>query len=264
MLLAIDIGNTHTVLGVFIDDALVADWRISTSPQRTADENAVLLTQLLDLRQTPAGAIDSAVVSSVVPGAIQPMCGALEMRFAVEALVVGPDLDTGMPIRYENPAEVGADRIVNAVAAYEEHRRGLIVVDFGTATTFDCISPAGEYLGGAIAPGALISADALYRKAAKLPRVAIRRPPAVVGRNTVASMQSGLFFGYAGLVDGIVARMKAELDFETRVIATGGLAHLIQPASALIDEADDLLTLRGLCLIHRRVHQRAPGTSQGA
>jgi type III pantothenate kinase len=177
---------------------------------------------------------------------------ALEQRFSVRAMVVGPGLKSGMPILYENPKEVGADRIVNAVAAYDRYPQGLIIVDFGTATTFDCVTPKGEYLGGVIAPGLTISADALYRHAAKLPRVEIKRPKVVVGRNTVNSMQSGLFYGYAGLVDGIVAEMANEVGFEVRTLATGGLAPLITEASKRIDEADEMLTLRGLQILYSR------------
>jgi len=251
MLVAIDIGNTNTVVGLSDKDRLLDHWRISTSATRTADEHAIMLGQLLELGQL-SSSVEEAIISSVVPGAIQPMKDAVRRRFGVEALVVGQGTRSGMPILCENPREVGADRIVNAVAAYHRWACGLIVVDFGTATTFDCISPQGEYLGGAIAPGINVSADALYRHAAKLPRVEIRRPSRVVGRNTVASMQAGLYFGYAGLVDGIVDHMVAELDFEVRVVGTGGLAPLIAEASRTISETDELLTLVGLRIINRR------------
>jgi type III pantothenate kinase len=276
MLLAVDIGNTNTVFGIFEDQILVDSWRVSTSVARTADENAALLCQLFSLgrlhrrrlsperpvgSQSPAGPsesrtgaieLTSAIVASVVPGAVPPLLHALEQRFSVRAMVVGPGLKSGMPILYENPKEVGADRIVNAVAAYDRYPQGLIIVDFGTATTFDCVTPKGEYLGGVIAPGLTISADALYRHAAKLPRVEIKRPKVVVGRNTVNSMQSGLFYGYAGLVDGIVAEMANEVGFEVRTLATGGLAPLITEASKRIDEADEMLTLRGLQILYSR------------
>lgn len=251
MLLAIDIGNTHTVVGLFDADELRENWRLSTSVERTADENIVVLTELLRMAHAE-DQVEQAIVSSVVPGALEPLRMALRSRFGVDALVVGPGIKTGMPILYENPKEVGADRIVNAVAAYDRWCCGLIVVDFGTATTFDCVSPAGEYLGGAIAPGVTVSADALYRRAARLPRVAIRRPPRAVGRNTEASIQAGLYYGYAGLVDGVVQRMSAELGFEVHIVATGGLASLIAEASATIADTDDLLTLRGLRIIHGR------------
>lgn len=251
MLLAIDIGNSNTVLGVFDGEHLLESWRLSTVESRTADEYAILirhLMQLSDLQVAP----DAAILSSVVPAAVQPCSAALEQRFGLEVLLVGPGIKSGMPILLENPKEVGADRIVNAVAAYERHRQGLIVVDFGTATTFDCVSPRGEYLGGAICPGVGISADALYHHAAKLPRVEVRRPERVVGRSTVASMQSGLYYGYVGMVDGLVRRMSAELSFPARVVATGGLARLVAEASETIDEVDELLTLAGLRLIYQR------------
>ena len=258
MLLAIDIGNTNTVVGLFDGDTLAESWRVATSVTRTADENAVLLRELFRLGElapdTPRGEVHptAAIVASVVPNAVPPLLKALRQRFAIEALVVGPGTKSGMPILYENPKEVGADRIVNAVAAYAAYPQGLIIVDFGTATTFDCVTPRGEYLGGVIAPGITVSADALYRHAAKLPRVEICAPERVVGRTTVASMQSGLFYGYAGLVDGIVGRMREELDFEAYVLATGGLAPLIAGVSRTIAEADELLTLRGLRILHQR------------
>ncbi len=272
MLLAIDVGNTNTVLGVFDGDRLLDHWRIATLEARTSDEYSTSLHGLFALSGLDARQISSAILASVVPATVQPLRWALEQRFKVQPLVVGPGLKSGMPILYENPKEVGADRIVNAVAAYAkfgEPRRahpdggegrqgrpdprcGVIVVDFGTATTFDCVSPAGEYLGGVIAPGIVISADALYHHAAKLPRVEIAQPGQVVGRNTVASIQSGIFYGYVGLVDGIVERMIAECGFPVRVVATGGQARLIASASKTIEEADDLLTLTGLKLLYER------------
>jgi type III pantothenate kinase len=256
MLLAVDIGNTHTVIGLFEAGKLSEHWRLSTSVDRTADENIVLLVELLRMARAN-DRIDQAIISSVVPGALEPFRHALRTRFGVDALVVGQGIKTGMPILYENPKEVGADRIVNAVAAYDRWHCGLIVVDFGTATTFDCVSPAGEYLGGAIAPGVTVSADALYQRAAKLPRVAIQRPPRAVGRNTEASIQAGLYYGYAGLVDGVVQRMSSELSFDVHVVATGGLASLIAEPSTTIADTDDLLTLRGLQIIHGRNQGRS-------
>jgi type III pantothenate kinase len=260
MLLVVDVGNTNTVLGVFDlrdkgEDGgarLQAHWRVETSKGRTADEYAVLVRGLLALEGLEPRTIDAVIIATVVPTvlfALEGFCG----RYLGRApMVVGPGMKTGMPILTENPREVGADRIVNSIAAYERHRAGCIVVDFGTATTFDAVSPRGEYLGGAIAPGIHISADALYRAAAKLPRVEITRPPKVVGRNTVTSMQSGLVFGYVGLTDAIVERMRAELEFPVKVLATGGLASLIAKESRTIEEIDDMLTLRGLSILHER------------
>jgi type III pantothenate kinase len=252
MLLVVDVGNTNTVLGVYQGTELRAHWRIETNKGRTADEYAVVLRQLMDLASVAWGSIQAAIVSTVVPPILFPVENMCKRYLGIQPLVVGTGMKTGMPVLYENPREVGADRIVNAVAAYDRFHQGCIVVDFGTATTFDCVSQKGEYLGGAIAPGIIIAADALYQAAAKLPRVEISRPPKVVGRNTVHSMQSGLVFGYAGLVDAIVERMREELDFPTRCIATGGLATLIAKESRTIEEADDMLTLRGLFLLYER------------
>jgi type III pantothenate kinase len=252
VLLAIDVGNTQTVLGVFEGDTLRDDWRVETRPARTADELAALLRELLALGGLELRAVNAAIVSCVVPPALDPLEAALKERCGVEPLVVGRGVKTGMPIRTDNPREVGADRIVNAVAAYQRFASGCIVVDFGTATTFDCVSPDGAYLGGAIAAGLTISADALYRHAARLQRVELVRPEHVVGKNTVASTQAGLFWGYVGLVDGMVRRMRAEIGFSTRVVATGGLAETIASACETIDEVDPGLTLRGLRLLFDR------------
>ena len=249
MLLTIDVGNTNIVLGAFEGDRLLDHWRIATLDSRTADEYSVIIHSLFGLSEQVTNEVETAILSSVVPAAVRPLTTALRRRFDVEPLTVGPGIKTGMPILYENPREVGADRIVNAVAAYDKYGRGTIVVDFGTATTFDCVSPAGEYMGGVITPGITISADALYHHAAKLPRVEIARPDEVIGRNTVASIQAGLYYGYVGLVDGIVDRMKAEAGFSPMVVATGGLARHLTEASRTIDEADELLTLTGLKLI---------------
>ncbi len=252
MLLAIDVGNTNIVYGLFDEDRLVHQFRVETSRGRTADEYAVILRQLLAMRDVRAESVTAAIVASVVPALTEPMLDLVRRAFALEALVVGPGIRTGMAILYENPREVGADRIVNGVAAYERFKSGLIVVDFGTATTFDCVSPKGEYLGGVIAPGIQISADALFARAAKLPRVEIAKPPRVVGRNTQHSMQSGIVYGYVALVDGLVERLIEELEFPCVVVATGGLARLIAPLSRSIKEVDDDLTLDGLRILYER------------
>lgn len=249
--MAIDIGNTNTVVGIFDGETLTHSWRLATLARRTSDELAIALWELFRLGGFSAQ-LDHAIMASVVPAAVAPFIRALTQHFSLAPLVVGPGIKSGMRILYENPKEVGADRIVNGVAAYEKYRCGVIVVDFGTAITFDCITPKGEYLGGVIAPGLSISADALYRHAAKLPRVEIAEPARVVGRDTVSSMQAGLFYGYVGLVDGITERMKAEVDFPVRVVATGGQAALIAKMSRSIEEVDEMLTLDGLRILHDR------------
>jgi len=251
-LLAVDVGNTNTVLGVFRDDELAAHWRIQTVAQRTFDEYAVLLKTLFDLDGFPWKSIDAGIISSVVPPTLFGMQQFFKRHCGGPALVVGPGIKTGMPILYENPREVGADRIVNAVAAYEELKSACIVVDFGTATTWDVVNPKGEYLGGVIAPGIHISAEALYEHAAKLPRVELARPGKIVARNTVASMQAGLVYGYAGMVDAVVERIRAESDYPLRCIATGGLAPLIATETRTIEATDDLLTLKGLRILYTR------------
>ncbi len=255
MLLAIDVGNSHTVLGVFDGDAMVGHWRIGTRARETADELGVLVQSLFHAPRggLPAGAtIDAAILSSVVPPLTDTLVQMVDKSFGVRCRVVGPGLKTGMPILYDNPREVGADRIVNAVAAYERFKQGLIIVDFGTATTFDVVTPGGEYLGGAICPGIGISSQALFVRAARLPRVEFARPKQVVGRNTVDSIKSGLVFGYVGLVDGLVARMRAEVGFDCTIVATGGLATSIASESDTIEHVDEMLTLDGLRLLHSR------------
>ena len=254
MLLAIDIGNTNIVLGLYDGPRLVVHWRLATQRDRTPDEYAVTVLQLFAHAGLGPDAVTAAIIASVVPPLTPTFCDLCRGRFRCEPLVVGPDLDTGITIRYESPADVGADRIVNAVAAHARYRRAAIVVDFGTATTFDYVTAAGEYLGGAIAPGIGISAEALVQRTSKLPRVEIKRPPneSVVGRTTAAAMQAGIFYGYVGLVDEIVDRMAKEQGGEPAVVATGGLAGLIAPETQTIKDIDEFLTLEGLRLIHDR------------
>jgi len=252
MLLVIDVGNTNTVLGIYQGDRLLHDWRLTTSKSRTVDEYAMLVHELFGLSGLHFRDVDDVIISCVVPPMLGTLEGLCDRYFKIKPYVVGPGIKTGMPILYDNPKEVGADRIVNAVAAYEKHRRSLIVVDFGTATTFDFISARGEYLGGAIAPGLFISTEALFDRASKLPRVEFSRPPLVIAKNTVNSIQSGIFYGYVGLVDGIVGRMKDEVREAPLVVATGGVATLIAGSSQTIVEVDPNLTLEGLQIIYLR------------
>ncbi len=249
MLLVIDIGNTNTVLGMLEGQAVREHLRISTVA-RTTDELGLLLLQLLGHRGVPVSAIDGAIVSSVVPSMLYTIDKACRRYLDVEHLVVGRKLKTGMKIRTDNPREVGADRIVNAVAAVARWGAPIVVVDFGTATTLDCVNHRKEYVGGAIAPGLKISEEALFSRTAKLPRVDIARPPSAIGTNTVHAMQSGLFYGYVGLVDGLAQRIRAELDVDAPVVATGGLATLVASASSEIREVDPHLTLRGLAMLY--------------
>ncbi len=263
MLLVLDIGNTETELGLFPlrEDStaapeLIAQWRISTARQQTVDEHGVLIRQLFTMQGLDPAGVHGIIVSSVVPpmdSTVRQMC---ERYFNLKALFIEPGIKTGMPVHYDNPAEVGADRIVNAVAAYERCKTACVVVDFGTATTFDAVSAKGEYLGGVIAPGIGISADALFVRTARLPRVDLKRPPHVVGSNTVHSLQSGLFYGYVGLVDGVLERLLNELG-PAKVIATGSMASFLASGSRYLGEIDDGLTLEGLRIIwDRNLHSR--------
>jgi type III pantothenate kinase len=253
MLLVIDVGNTNTVLGLFDDEELLYDWRIRTEIDHTIDEYGVLIYNLYmssRMKAKEIKAVSAIIISCVVPpmlNILEPLC---IKYFNIKPLIVGPGIKTGMPIFYDNPKEVGADRIVNAVAAYNKYHKQSIIVDFGTATTFDYVSPKGEYMGGCIAPGIMISSEALFEKASKLPRVEFSKPKVIITKDTVSAMQAGIMFGYAGLVDGIVERMKAEVKTKPLVIATGGLARLVAQETKSIDKIEEMLTLDGLRIIY--------------
>ncbi|MGC4082985.1 MAG: type III pantothenate kinase [Vicinamibacterales bacterium] len=255
MLLAIDVGNTNIVLGVFEGRELVRSWRLQTLRDRTADELGLAVNGLFAHGRIDRRRIAGVVIGSVVPPLTTTVVGMLWKYFERTPLVVDPAGNSGMPILYSNPSEVGANRIVNAIAAFEQYGgngRPLIVCDFGTATTLDAVSPKGEYLGGAICPGVTISADALFQRAARLPRIEVRKPSTVIGRTTVGAMESGLFFGYVGMVEGLVRRMDAELGGNSVCVATGGLAVVIAPETHVIEHVDVELTLQGLRLVWER------------
>src|SRR4029453_2721634 len=254
MLLAIDVGNTNIVIGVFRAQTLVHSWRLTTIRERTSDELGILISDLCDRHEIRQSDIDGTVIAWVVPPLTATLVTMVTEYFGRVPLLFEPAVNGGMPILYDNPHEVGADRVVNGIAAFESYGKGLpiIVVDFGTATTFDAISAKGEYLGGVICPGPQISADALFQRAAKLPRIDVRKPDRVIGRTTVESMQAGLFWGYVDMVQGLVRRIRTELGSNAAVVATGGLAPSVAPEKDVVEHVDPDLTLRGLRIVWER------------
>ena len=253
MILVMDVGNTNTVLGVYEGKKLLYSWRMGTDKEKTSDEIGMFIVSLFNNEGLEKTAIQAVIIASVVPPVMYTLEHAIRKYLKLSPIIVGPGVKTGINLKTENPREVGADRIVNAVAAYEIYGGPLIVVDFGTATTFCAISSKGEYLGGVICPGIKISAEALFQKAAKLPRIELVKPENIIGKNTVASMQAGIVYGYTGKVDFIVNRMKKEMKEDNiKVIATGGLARLIASESSVIDELNGMLTLEGLRIIYEK------------
>lgn len=252
MLFVVDIGNSNIVLGTYEGKKLHCHWRISTDRQKTGDEYGMLINNLFHFQGIQMVDIDAIIISSVVPPLVVPMVKMCERYFRLHPLVVGPGIKTGIKLKYENPREIGADRIVNTVGAFEQYGGPLIVVDIGTATTFDIVGENGDYLGGVIAPGIGISSEALFQRAAQLPRVALVTPRSIICRNTVNAMQAGVIFGFVGQIDEIVRRIKAEMNQKMKVIATGGLAQMISRESSTIDKVDNFLTLTGLRVLYER------------
>ncbi len=254
MILLVDVGNTNIVLGVQKDDNCIASWRISTDVKKTSDEYSIQVMQLFSQHKLDPKGVKGIIISSVVPNIMHSLENMMRKCFCIEPIVVGPGVKTGINIKYDNPKEVGADRIVNAVAAYEKYKRSVIIIDFGTATTFCALAKNGDYLGGCIVPGIKISSDALFERAAKLPRVELEIPKNVICKNTITSMQAGILYGYIGQVEYIVKKMKEEMSAKEKnepyVIATGGLANLISRNSTAIDEVNPDLTLEGLKILY--------------
>ncbi|MEN6347911.1 MAG: type III pantothenate kinase [Syntrophomonas sp.] len=250
MILVFDVGNTNIVIGVYDGEKLLTHWRVKTDTLRTSDEYGMIVKSLFDYDHLDMKAMKAVVISSVVPTLMKELEWMSKKYFSCRPLVIGPGVKNGLAIKYENPREVGADRVVNAVAAFHKFGGPLIIVDFGTATTFCVVNEKGEYLGGAIAPGIIISTEALVSKAAKLPRVELHRPRSLIGKNTITSMQAGIMYGFVGQVEGIINRMKNEIEGETKVVATGGLASIIARETDVIDHIEEFLTLDGLRIIY--------------